>query len=254
MIEVLKSELLQILTTSLPPPLNEPSAGEPLVILIVGVNGNGKTTFAKLLANTLAPLAGEVIHHPKLNVGYFHQHQVDMLDLEISAYEQLAKHMPRAKPEALYTHLGCFGLGQDMAKVKVGNLSGGEKARLNFSLISCETPNILILDEPTNHLDMASRENLIIALNDFKGAVILITHDRYLLEHTVDLYWLVADQQVTPFDGTLEDYYAGILGRKLKSSRAEEIREKKKTKKLQKKKEVKKHRKKKGRGDGFVMD
>lgn len=227
-------------------------------IALLGRNGNGKTTFAKILAGSLAPLSGKVVHHPKLKIGYFHQHQIDALDIEATAYDHLAKHLKNAKPEMIRAHLGRFGITQEMSQIKVKNLSGGEKARLNFALISCGNPNILILDEPTNHLDMASRENLIMALNDFNGAVVLITHDRFLLEHTVDRFWLVGDQQVKPFDGDLNDYYTSILGKSSKPSRSDEIKQQKHSKKSKQKNDLKDPQKnkpkKKNRGEGFVMD
>lgn len=227
-------------------------------IALLGRNGNGKTTFANILAGSLKPLSGDVIHHPKLKVGYFHQHQIDSLDGEATAFEQLSRFMVGAKPEAVRAQLGRFGITKDMATTKVKSLSGGEKARLNFAMISSLKPNILILDEPTNHLDMASRESLIMAINDFNGAVILITHDRYILEHTVDRYWIVADQKVSKFEGNVDDYYNIILGRKSKNttSRADEIRAKKMAKKGgdKDKKLTGKAHKAKSRGDGYIMD
>jgi ATP-binding cassette, subfamily F, member 3 len=228
-------------------------------IALLGRNGNGKTTFANLLGGYLQPMSGDVGHHPKLKVGYFHQHQIDTLDGEYTAFDHLARHMKGASPEAVRAQLGRFGITKDMATTKVKSLSGGEKARLNFALISALKPNILILDEPTNHLDMASRESLILAINDFNGAVILITHDRYILEHTVDRYWIVADQKVEKFDGSIDDYYAMILGRKPKSSglsRAEEIKLKKQAKKGGKQEQKKPGQgsgKKSNRGQGYVM-
>ncbi len=227
-------------------------------IALLGRNGNGKTTFANLLAGYLQPMSGDVLHHPKLKVGYFHQHQIDSFEGEMTAFDHLAEHMKGAKPEAVRAQLGRFGLTKDMATTKVKSLSGGEKARLNLALISSLKPNILILDEPTNHLDMASRESLIMAINDFNGAVILITHDRYILEHTVDRYWIVADQKVSKFEGSIDDYYGLILGRKQKTtmSRADEIKAKKAAKKGGKpeQKPAGKPHKKPGRGDGFIID
>ncbi|MBP6986087.1 MAG: ABC-F family ATP-binding cassette domain-containing protein [Alphaproteobacteria bacterium] len=227
-------------------------------IALLGRNGNGKTTFANILAGSLKPLSGDVIHHPKLKVGYFHQHQIDSLEGELTAFDQLSRFMVAAKPEAVRAQLGRFGITKEMANTKVKSLSGGEKARLNLAMISSLKPNILILDEPTNHLDMASRESLIMAINDFNGAVILITHDRYILEHTVDRYWIVADQKVSKFEGSIDDYYNLILGRKPKStsSRADEIKAKKMAKKGSNKdnNSAKKPAKKPGRVEGFIMD
>lgn len=227
-------------------------------IALLGRNGNGKTTFANLLAGYLTPMAGDVLHHPKLRVGYFHQHQIDAMEGDLTAHDHLAMYMKGAKPEAVRAQLGRFGIVKDMATTKVKSLSGGEKARLNFAVISSMKPNILILDEPTNHLDMASRESLIVAINDFNGAVILITHDRYILEHTVDRYWIVADQHVSKFDGSIDDYYGLILGRKQKTgmSRADEIKAKKMAKKGGKpeQKSGGQSPNKPGRGQGFIID
>jgi ATP-binding cassette subfamily F protein 3 len=228
-------------------------------IALLGRNGNGKTTFANLLAGYLQPMSGDVIHHPKLKVGYFHQHQIDAMETDLTAFDHLSQHMQHAKPEAVRAQLGRFGIVQNMATTKVRSLSGGEKARLNLAVISAQKPNILILDEPTNHLDMASRESLIMAINDFNGAVILITHDRYILEHTVDRYWIVADQKVSKFEGSIDDYYAMILGKKPKSStlsRAEEIKLKKQAKKGKQpeQKSSNKPSNKSNRGQGFVIE
>jgi ATP-binding cassette subfamily F protein 3 len=228
-------------------------------IALLGRNGNGKTTFANLLAGYLKPLSGDVIHHPKLRVGYFHQHQIDAMEGDQTAYDHLARHMKGAQPEAVRAQLGRFGITKDMAITKVKSLSGGEKARLNFALISSLKPNILILDEPTNHLDMASRESLIMAINDFNGAVILITHDRYILEHTVDRYWIVADQRVSKFEGSIDDYYGLILGRKPKGttlSRADEIKAKKMAKKGKPsdQKSGGKSSKPSNRGGGYIIE
>lgn len=229
-------------------------------IALLGRNGNGKTTFANLIAGYLKQMQGDVVHHPKLKVGYFHQHQIDSMEGDVTAHDHLARHMPGAKPEAVRAQLGRFGIVKDMATTKVKSLSGGEKARLNLAVISSLKPNILILDEPTNHLDMASRESLIVAINDFNGAVILITHDRYILEHTVDRYWIVADQKVSKFEGSIDDYYNLILGRKQKSSdsmsRADEIKAKKMAKKAKadKDKSGTKKPNKSGRGQGFIIE
>jgi len=180
-------------------------------IALLGANGNGKSTFAKLIAGRLVPQKGEIRRSGKLKVGYFAQHQVDEFNLEATAYEHIIHKAPTLSPTGVRTHLGRFGLSGQKADVKVKSLSGGEKARLNLSLICLDKPNILILDEPTNHLDMDSRQALMIALNDFKGAVILITHDWDLLSSTMDRLWLVANQKVEPFEGDLEDYRRLIL-------------------------------------------
>jgi ATP-binding cassette, subfamily F, member 3 len=182
-------------------------------IALLGANGNGKSTFAKLLAGTLAPMAGELVSAPKLRVGYFAQHQIEELSPEQSAVQHLARRLPNEREERLRTRLGGFGLSQEKADLPVALLSGGEKARLTFALMSAQAPQILILDEPTNHLDIDSREALVEAINDFAGAVILISHDRHLIELTADRLWLVADGRVRPFDGDIDSYRRDLLGR-----------------------------------------
>jgi ATP-binding cassette, subfamily F, member 3 len=182
-------------------------------IALLGANGNGKSTFAKLLAGTLAPMGGELVSAPKLRVGYFAQHQIEELVPEQSAVQHLARRLPAEREERLRTRLGGFGLSQDKADLPAARLSGGEKARLTFALMSALAPQILILDEPTNHLDIDSREALVEAINDFAGAVILISHDRHLIELTADRLWLVADGRVRPFDGDVDSYRQGLLGR-----------------------------------------
>lgn len=180
-------------------------------IALLGANGNGKSTFAKLIAGRLVPQKGEIRRSGKLNVGYFAQHQVEEFDETATAYEHIIRKAPSLTPTAARGYLARFGLGGPKADVKVGNLSGGEKARLNLTLICLDKPHILILDEPTNHLDMDSRQALMVALNEFQGAVILITHDRDLLASTMDRLWLVAHHKVEPYEGDLEDYRHLIL-------------------------------------------
>jgi ATP-binding cassette, subfamily F, member 3 len=182
-------------------------------IALLGANGNGKSTFAKLLAGQLAPLAGEVVRAPKLRVGYFAQHQIEALRPDDSALRHLARLLPSEREERLRTRLGGFGLTQDKADLAAGQLSGGEKARLTFALISAEAPQLLVLDEPTNHLDIDSRDALIEAVNGFAGAVLLISHDPHLIELTADRLWLVEGGRVRPFEGDLEDYRRTLLNR-----------------------------------------
>jgi ATP-binding cassette subfamily F protein 3 len=189
-------------------------------IALLGANGNGKSTFAKLLAGQLAPLRGELVRAPKLRVGYFAQHQIEALRPDDSALEHLARRLPEERPERLRARLGGFGLTQDKAELPAGRLSGGEKARLTFALISAEAPQLLVLDEPTNHLDIDSREALTLAINDFAGAVVLISHDPHLIELTADRLWLVAGGRVRPFEGDLEDYRRALLDRGSESSPA----------------------------------
>jgi len=195
-------------------------------IALLGANGNGKSTFAKLIANRLQPLTGEITRPPKLDVGYFAQHQIEDLRPANSSIDHLASRLPDVRPERLRAHLGGFGLGQDKAELPVGKLSGGEKARLTFALISAGKPQVLVLDEPTNHLDIDSREALVQAINDFEGGVILISHDRHLIELTADQLWLVADGRVKPYEGDLDDYRRLLLAPSGSPTAAEKIDDK----------------------------
>jgi ATP-binding cassette subfamily F protein 3 len=180
-------------------------------IALLGANGNGKSTLAKLIAGRLQPMEGRETRHPKLRCGFFAQHQIEDLIEDETPLQQMGRIMPGAAVAQVRARLGRFGFGQDKALVKVGDLSGGEKARLNFALITHAAPPLLVLDEPTNHLDIEAREALVQAINDFKGAVILITHDWHLLELTVDRLWLVSGGTVEPFTGDLEDYRRHLL-------------------------------------------
>src|SRR5437899_998214 len=183
-------------------------------IALIGANGNGKTTFARLLARRLAPFAGEITRPPKLACGFFAQHQIEEMRPEASPYDHLAALMPEALPEAVRARLGAFGFGQEKAFLPVADLSGGERARLNLALVTHHAPALLILDEPTNHLDIESREVLVQAINDFAGAVVLVSHDEHLIELIADRLWLVANGTVRPFDGDLEDYRRLVLERR----------------------------------------
>jgi ATP-binding cassette subfamily F protein 3 len=189
-------------------------------IALLGANGNGKSTFAKLLAGRIAPLAGEIVRAPRLRVGYFAQHQIEELRPERTALQHLAEVLPDLREQQLRTRLGGFGLTQDKAELPAAQLSGGEKARLTLALISALEPQILVLDEPTNHLDIDSRDALILAINGFAGAVLLISHDPHLIELTADQLWLVAGGRVQRFDGDLEDYRRALLNRRTDSSPA----------------------------------
>ena len=182
-------------------------------VALLGANGNGKSTFAKLLAGRMEPMAGEVRLAPKLRVGYFAQHQAEELDLRGSPLSHMQAALPLATETQCRAQLARFGLDQDKATTTVASLSGGEKARLLLSLTTREAPHLLILDEPTNHLDIDARDALVRALADYKGAVILITHDPHLVELAADSLWLVADGAVTPFDGDIDDYRAWLAER-----------------------------------------
>ncbi len=181
-------------------------------IALLGQNGNGKSTFAKLVAKRLEPEAGEITRAAKLQIGFFAQHQLDELRAELSAYDHVRALMPGAPEAKVRARTAQMGLTTEKMATASENLSGGEKARLMMGLAAFGAPNLLILDEPTNHLDIDSREALVHALNDYSGAVILITHDRHLIEACADRLWLVADSTVTPFDGDIEDYRRQVLG------------------------------------------
>jgi len=180
-------------------------------IALLGANGNGKSTFAKLLASKLAPMVGKMSKPKKLGVGYFAQHQLDELVGKNSPLDHLVKLMPDSIESKVRARLGSFGFGADKADRPVESLSGGEKARLMFALATFGKPQLLILDEPTNHLDVDSREALIHAINEYDGAVLLISHDRHLVGACVDNLWIVEAGDVKRFDGDLSDYRQHLL-------------------------------------------
>ncbi|MBX3581072.1 MAG: ABC-F family ATP-binding cassette domain-containing protein [Rhizobiaceae bacterium] len=181
-------------------------------IALLGANGNGKSTFAKMLAGRLKPENGTVTVAPGLKVAMFAQHQLDDLRPEENAYEHVRRLMPEAPEAKVRARVAQFGLATEKMNTAAKDLSGGEKARLLMGLAAFEGPNLFILDEPTNHLDIDSREALVHALNEFPGAVILVSHDRHLLEATVDRLWLVKDGAVHPYDGDLDDYKTLVTG------------------------------------------
>ena len=180
-------------------------------IALLGANGNGKSTLVKLLAERLAPATGKITRAADLRVGYFAQHQIDELDPEASPYDHLRRLMPDAAEATVRARVGAIGFSGTAADNAVKTLSGGEKARLLLGLATFDMPHLIILDEPTNHLDIDSRGALVEAINDYPGAVILVSHDRYLLEACADRLWLVADGKVTPFEGDLDDYRRQVL-------------------------------------------
>jgi ATP-binding cassette, subfamily F, member 3 len=180
-------------------------------IALLGSNGNGKSTLVKLLAGKLAPFSGGVTRADKLSIGYFAQHQVDELDLEASTYDHLRRVMPDAPESKVRARAGAIGFSGKAADTIVKSLSGGEKARLLLGLATFFAPNLIILDEPTNHLDIDSRAALAEAINAFPGAVIMVSHDRYLIESCADSLWVVADHAVTNYDGDIDDYRRMIL-------------------------------------------
>ena len=180
-------------------------------IALLGANGNGKSTFAKLIGGKLAPLTGNVYGANRVTVGYFAQHQLDELNPLATPFDYVVKLMPEATEAQRRTKLGTWGFGADKADTKCSNLSGGEKARLLLALTAFHAPHLLILDEPTNHLDVDSREALIHAIAEYEGAVILISHDRHLVEATADRLWLVAGGTVRSYDGDMESYRTELL-------------------------------------------
>ncbi|MBB2204505.1 ATP-binding cassette domain-containing protein [Gluconacetobacter takamatsuzukensis] len=188
-------------------------------VALLGANGNGKSTFAKLIAGRLAPLSGTASHNPRLRVGYFAQHQAEELVPDETPVAHMARAMPKAPPTAVRAQLARFGLDADRADTITRDLSGGEKARLLLALATRDAPHLLILDEPTNHLDLDAREALIRALAEFEGAVLLISHDPHLVELVADRLWLVGDGTVRPFDGDMAEYRVWLSERARAASR-----------------------------------
>lgn len=186
---------------------------------LLGSNGNGKTTLARLIAGELVSEGGEIHRSPRLRVGYVAQHHADELDPTDTAVDHLQRRLPKQPPERVRARLGAVGLTQDKQTTRVGALSGGEKARLSLALVMAEDPHVLVLDEPTNHLDIDARLALVQALNDFPGAVVLISHDRRLMELTVDRLWLVAEGTVKAFDGDIAAYAERVRDERRGNSR-----------------------------------
>ena len=215
-----------------PPPSEAPAGTPPTVIVrnvtksvsagqrigILGANGQGKSTLVKTIARTLAPLDGIVTEGKGLSIGYFAQQELDVLSPESNPLEHMVRMARAGLPEGesgreqdLRNFLGSFNFTGDMVKQPVGTMSGGEKARLVLCMIVWQRPNLLLLDEPTNHLDLTTREALAVALNEFEGTVMLVSHDRALLRSVCDEFWLVSRGGVTPFDGDLDDYQQFLL-------------------------------------------
>ncbi|MBR1128954.1 ABC-F family ATP-binding cassette domain-containing protein [Bradyrhizobium iriomotense] len=180
-------------------------------IALLGANGNGKSTLVKLLAGRLAPFSGKVTRADKLSIAYFAQHQLDELNEDASAYDHVRKLMGDAPEAKVRARAGAIGFSGKAADTKAGKLSGGEKARLLLGLATFFGPNMIILDEPTNHLDIDSRGALAEAINEFPGAVIMVSHDRYLIEACAERLWIVADRTVTDYDGDLDEYRRLVL-------------------------------------------
>ncbi|TMK11281.1 MAG: ABC-F family ATP-binding cassette domain-containing protein [Alphaproteobacteria bacterium] len=180
-------------------------------IALLGANGNGKSTLVKLLANRLAAFSGTITRAEKISIAYFAQHQLDELSEDGSPYDHVRKLMSDAPETKVRGRTGAIGFSGKAGDTLVKNLSGGEKARLLLGLATFFGPNMIILDEPTNHLDIDSRAALAEAINEFPGAVIMVSHDRYLIEACADQLWVVADQTVTTYDGDLDDYRRMVL-------------------------------------------
>ncbi|WP_326543081.1 ABC-F family ATP-binding cassette domain-containing protein [Pseudorhodoferax sp.] len=227
---------LQEASFGYPAPEDAPAGTPPTVIVqrvnksvlagqrigILGANGQGKSTVVKTVARALAPIAGEITEGKGLNIGYFAQQELDVLrpaDNPLEHMIQLARECTAAgklsgqstREQDLRGFLGGFNFSGDMVKQAVGSMSGGEKARLVLCMLVWQRPNLLLLDEPTNHLDLATREALSMALNEFEGTVMLVSHDRALLRAVCDEFWLVARGGISPFDGDLDDYQRYLL-------------------------------------------
>ncbi len=179
-------------------------------IALLGANGNGKSTLIKLIADKLQPMSGEVRRSPKMRIGYFSQHQTEELDVNSTPYQEMLSLMRNSNPDVVEpkvrAKLGAFGFSKDLADNKISSLSGGEKARLLFAIMSFDAPHLLLLDEPTNHLDIDAREALVQALNNYDGAIVIVSHDPNMVERVADRLWVVRDGECHHFDGDLEDY------------------------------------------------
>ncbi len=175
-------------------------------IALIGVNGNGKSTFAKLLAGDLKPMGGEMRKSKGLEIAYFAQHQLDKLKPEQTPFEHVIELMPYDSEAKRRSRVAQMGLTTSRMDTKVKNLSGGERARLLLGLITFGGPGMLILDEPTNHLDIDSRDALVAALNDYSGAVLIISHDRHLIDATADKLWIAQNGTIEEFDDDLDTY------------------------------------------------
>ncbi len=207
-------------------------------IALLGANGNGKSTLIKLIAGKLELMQGEMMRSSKLRIGYFSQHQTEELDVDSTPVQEMGRLIQKQtgdwKESVIRARLGQFGFGKTLADNRIGNLSGGEKARLLFAFMSFEAPHLLLMDEPTNHLDMDSREALVQALNAYQGAIVMVSHDPTMVERVADRLWLVKDNACTTFDGDLEDYRKFII----QSRRDARKQEKEKSKKTPQKEEA----------------
>ena len=180
-------------------------------IALLGQNGEGKSTLAKLISDRLKPMSGQLFRSSKLRIGYFAQHQVDELYVDETPLEHLHRLRPTKTPVQIRAILAGFGIGAEQANTIVGRLSGGQKARLSLLIATLDAPHLLILDEPANHLDIESREALVEALTAYSGAVVLVSHDMHLLSLVADRLWLVKGGHVRPYEGDLDAYRAFLL-------------------------------------------
>ncbi len=197
-------------------------------IALLGANGNGKSTLMKLIAGRLDVMKGDIFRSAKLRIGYFSQHQTEELEVDRTPYEVMLdlmrKKMPGVKEPVVRAKLGQFGFSRDLADNQIAKLSGGEKARLLFALMSFDAPHLLLLDEPTNHLDIDAREALVQALNAYEGAVVIVSHDPTMVERVADRLWLVQDGGCRDFEGDLEDYRKFTINAKREQRREEKIK------------------------------
>jgi len=195
------------------------SAGDRIGIL--GVNGAGKSTLVKAIAGELAPVHGALRRAAATSIGYFAQQQLDQLETEASALDQLRRLAPQAREQELRDFLGSYRFSGELATAPVGRLSGGERARCALALLAWQRPNLLVLDEPTNHLDMPTREALTVALSSFEGALLLVSHDRHLLRAATDTLWLVHEGTLSSFEGDLDEYVALVLASRRERNESE---------------------------------
>jgi len=189
-------------------------------LALLGRNGTGKSTLVKLLADEIKPLSGERLEGRGLKIGYFAQHQLEQLRPDESPLQHLIRLDSQIREQELRNYLGSFDFRGDMATAACGKFSGGEKSRLALALLIWQKPNLLLLDEPTNHLDLEMREALNLALQEYEGGVVLVSHDRHLLRTTADELWLVADGLAQPFDGDLDDYSAWLAAQRASATGA----------------------------------
>lgn len=204
---------------------------------LLGVNGAGKSTFIKALSGDLKPLAGHIHCGQNLNVGYFAQHQLESLDDDASPFAHIRRIDAEARDQDIKNFLGRFGFPGERASEPIHHFSGGEKARVALSVIAWHKPNVLLLDEPTNHLDLDMRESLNMALQQYEGAVILVSHDRYLLNSTADEFWWVRNGTIESYEGDLSDYFQALLkAPKVKASKS--VQESPADKKMQRQRRV----------------